>query len=339
MIKVSAPGKVHFIGEHSVVYGEPAIISTIGNRCYVEAEVSDAVVIDDATFGEKAEFSVEEVKDFSRKLTELWKQCYKKMDFSELKTMLKEHPLNYPKEIIGKSLDMLNIDSGVSIKINSEIPIGSGNGSSAALSVAIARAVAALYVPGETIDKINKIAFETEKFHNGNPSGGDNSTCCYGGMVWFKKPDIIEPLRHEIPYKLENFVLVNSGTPEKTTAELVAHVRNLNPEYRNPLIKGLGIMTMEMREALKRKDFGLMKKLMNRAQENLSKLGVSTQNIDNIHECVKDAGGAAKLSGAGGGGTVICYHDDKSKLLEIVRELGYKSWETELGVEGVRIET
>ncbi len=42
MVTVSAPGKCHMIGEHSVVYGEPAIIAAVGLRTTINVEKSDA---------------------------------------------------------------------------------------------------------------------------------------------------------------------------------------------------------------------------------------------------------------------------------------------------------
>src|SRR3989344_3174282 len=34
-ITVSAPGKIHFLGEHVVVYGKPALLAAIDKRCTV----------------------------------------------------------------------------------------------------------------------------------------------------------------------------------------------------------------------------------------------------------------------------------------------------------------
>jgi mevalonate kinase len=115
-------------------------------------------------------------------------------------------------------------------------------------------------------------------------------------------------------------------------------VRNLDESYRTPRIKALGAATLAMRDALKQKDFSKMKALINFAQRFLGELDVSTTDIDSISKAVLDIGGAAKLCGAGGGGTVLCYHEDKNKLIDTIKELGYKPMDVELGAEGVRIE-
>ena len=132
--------------------------------------------------------------------------------------------------------------------------------------------------------------------------------------------------------------MVYTKKPEKTTGELVQQVRDLDPKYRDPIIKTIGEATYKMREALQRKDFEAMKKLINVAQENLARLGVSIPEIDELCKEVKTIGGAAKGCGALGGGVVLCYHENKEKLLKVIRSLGYEPWETELAVEGVRVE-
>ena len=77
---------------------------------------------------------------------------------------------------------------------------------------------------------------------------------------------------------------------------------------------------------------------MNLAQELLAELGVSVDAIDRIHNAVKAIGGGAKLSGAGGGGYMVCYHEDLQLLEQTIRDLGYVPEQVELGVEGVRTE-
>ena len=80
-----------------------------------------------------------------------------------------------------------------------------------------------------------------------------------------------------------------------------------------------------------------MKEIINLAQKDLKDLGVSTPEIDGLVKAVQDIGGAAKLCGAGGGGIVLCWHEDKEKLKKAIEDAGFEPWETELGVEGVTV--
>ena len=339
MPKASAPGKVHLIGEHAIVYGEPAILAAVGLRTTVSAERSEKIKCMDTAFPEKISCSIEDAKRDYRKATDLWKSGFEKKDFAELLRFVKSAQM-FKKIALALILEEIQAEGGSEVKINSELPIGSGIGSSAALSVAMTKAISEVYGKKLTKDEINNIAFKIEQIAHGTPSGGDNSTCCYGGLVWFQRgnPNTIKSLKKEIPHKLENFVLVYTKPPEKNTGELVQMVRNLPEEFRNERMKKIGSMVHEMKDALKRKDSGKIKLLINRTQQNLAELGVSVPEIDEIASSVKVIGGAAKLCGAGGGGMMLCYHENKTLLRETIRVLGYNPIEVDLAVEGVRSE-
>ncbi len=337
MLKVSAPGKIHLIGEHSVVYGEPAILAAIGRRVYVEVERAEFNKITDKTLDREEMFSVKDALETADRLDEMWKEGEKKNDFSELFRFFKK---NYLKSVIGKILQVLKIKGGVNLAVSSELFIGSGMGSSAAFEVAATEAISEVYGIELSMEKVNEIAYEIEKFAHGKPSGGDNTACCFGGLLLFRKgkegggPEIMNLEIH----KLEGFVLVHTGKPEKTTGELVQHVKNLTDSFRSKRIVALGYATDKMLEALRKEDMGKVKELMNLAQKKLAELGVSTERIDRIAEKVRKIGGAAKLCGAGGGGIVLCWHEDREKLVSTLKEMGEEPMETELGVKGVRVE-
>lgn len=342
MISVSAPGKVHLIGEHAVVYGEPAIIAAIGLRTHVAMEKSSSFLYKDERFEHDTRFTLEEALETAKATKELWHQCSEKKDFSDLFSFIrKDRYGNYRKAAVGILAEKFGINSGMNITIDSDIPAGSGLGSSASLAVALTKAFSEFSGKKSDLEEIYGIAMELERIIHGTPSGGDHSPPCYGGLIWFQKSqptNIIKSLKQEIPYQLENFVLVYTKEPEKNTGELVQAVRNLPEDFRVPRVSEIGKMTHEMKDALIRKDFFKVKELMNKTQKNLAELGVSIPEIDEIHESVKALSGAAKLSGAGGGGVMICYHEDKEKLVETIRSLGYEPWESDLGVEGVRVE-
>ncbi len=338
LVTCSAPGKTHLIGEHSVVYGEPAIIISVGKRAYVSAEKAESVKIYAHDINESGVFSISELKEFAETLQQLWANCFETKNFVPLYSLLKNEHLGHIKAMIAKTMAELDINAPFSLKISSELPIGSGLGSSAALSVAVPKALSELFKNTLTLDEINQVAYKIESLAHGTPSGGDNSICCYGGALWFKKgtPNIIEPLH--LDFTLKNFVLVFTRIPQLTTGELVSNVRSLDPEYRDLRVNQLGMYTYEMRECLAKQDFTRMKELMNLAQELLAELGVSIDAIDRIHTAVKEINGGAKLSGAGGGGYMVCYHEDLQLLEQTIKKLGYVPEQVELGVEGVRTE-
>lgn len=37
-ITVSAPGKIHLLGEHTVVYGHPALLAAVDKRIYISVK-------------------------------------------------------------------------------------------------------------------------------------------------------------------------------------------------------------------------------------------------------------------------------------------------------------
>lgn len=341
MVVVSAPGKAHLIGEHAVVYGEPAVIAALGRRCVVTAEKSDAVEITAGDIDARGSFDADETAYFVNDLRNLWNMCADKKDFSELFSLMREDRLNPLRAAVGETLLRLRVDSGVQLAIASDIPVGSGLGSSAALAVAIPAAAAALYGKGVSQDQLNDIALTIEQFNHGTPSGGDNTACCYGSLIWFQKANpanVVLSLREEVPYPLDNFLFVHTTMPEQGTGEMVQHVRTLAEDVRTPRIKALGSAAQALRDALRARDFGKMQALLNFAQRTLAELGVSTPEIDELHRAVLGAGGAAKLTGAGGGGTVLCYHQDKNKLVSLLRDMDYEPWSAVLGDEGVRVE-
>jgi len=343
MIKTSAPGKVHLIGEHAVVYSEPAIIAAIGNRTYVDISPAKDITYQDIAWPDISHtWKVEQVFEITQKTFDLWKEGNEKKDFSKLFSFIKENGYEgYRASVLGLAMKNLGINQGFSITIDSKIPTGAGLGSSASRAVAMTKAIAELFEKELSLEEINEIAFQQEKLIHGTPSGGDNSACCFGGLVWFKKDqpkNQINSLKEEVPYKLENFVFVYTGPPQKTTGELVQLVRELDEGYRTERIKKIGEMTYEMLDVLRRRNFQRMKEIINQTQKNLAELKISTEKIVQIAESVQEIGGAAKLCGAGSGGIVLCYHQDKGKLIDLIKNIGYDPWETELAVEGVRVE-
>jgi mevalonate kinase len=341
MIKTSAPGKCIIIGDHAVVYGEPAIIAAIGKRSWVEAEKHTKVRVYSRSQSQRAEWLYDDVIDSAMQARAMWMKGFESKDFSRLFGYVRDGQ-NFKKVAIGIILHRLNIGSGVSVTTYGDIPIASGLGSSSALAVSLIKAISELYEKTLTSEEVNMIALDIEKMVHGTPSGGDNTASAYGGLIWFQKDGrgkpCLESLRSEVPYRLENFVLSYIRKPAKSTGELVSMVRDLDPGLREPRIKAIGKAAKEMRKALREKDFPRVKELINLAWKNLSELGLSIPEADAVIGKIREIGGAAKLCGACGGGIMLAYHEDKESLKKVIRDAGFTPWETELGAEGVRVE-
>lgn len=332
MIRVSAPAKCILIGEHSVVYGKPAIIAAVGKRCVVSASPSADVRIESRELGIRERFDFGEVIAYTEHVNTLWLECFEQRDFSRLFHEVKKDT-NMLKAAAGKVIEQLSLKQGVAVRIRSDIPLGAGLGSGAALSVAMAKAVGEARGLRMGKARVNAVAFEVEKFMHGTPSGGDNTACCYGGTVWFEK-GVAENVR--APPFLGRVVLVHSGKPDKTTGELVQHVRSLPGQYRTKRVDRLGRLARAMRGALAANDERLFIGIINEAQQLLGELGVSTKRIDALAGMVREIGGAAKVCGAGAGGIVLCYHPDRARLMRHLA--GYDVINAPLGAGGVRNE-
>ena len=315
-VKTVTPGKIHLIGEHAVVYGEPAIIAAINLNTILELTAASDLI----TLPDKSTHKVIDVKEFASKIARLWEHCSQENDFSAISLELKKDANNFKLLAIGTVLNELELDCGFSLNQELELPSGAGLGSSAAFAVGISKGISKLANLDLKLDRINSLAFKIEQYVNGRPSGGDNTACCYGGLIWFEKnlsggKNNIEPLPVKLSADLGNFTILNTGKPEKTTAELVQHVANLEESYRSPRIKAIGELAAPMLKSFKQSDREGIIKIINQSHKYLSELGVSTSLMDEIQQEVEASGGAAKLCGAGGGGVMLCYCSDL-KLIE-----------------------
>lgn len=305
-ISVSAPGKVHLLGEWSVVWGKPAILTTVNLRVTISLN--------------NIRLSVQN---------------------NNLKSVI--------ESIVKKHLKLKTIPS-YNLEISSQLPIGAGLGSSAAISAAYIAALLSFLKVKWDLNLVNNLAYEAEKEFHGNPSGADNSTVVYGGLMWYRKesPDlkIIQKLPFSIPTKLtKNFVLINTGTPKETTKQMITLTQAMfdkKPKLKETFLTTQERLVRELLPTLKDGNEKELIRIIKEGEKNLESIEVVSPFARDIIKKIENIGGAAKICGAGGKigptGVLLTYHKDKSKLEKLIKSFNLPFFSTSLGVEGLRQE-
>ncbi|MCX6822162.1 MAG: mevalonate kinase [Candidatus Aenigmarchaeota archaeon] len=312
MGKGSGYGKVILFGEHFVVHGIPGIVSAIDLT--VDAEVKKDVG------------NGFDVKDERKGAS----------GYAEKKKLQQ-------KESIERILKMFGIDQE---KNHLDIWLGggiafSGIGSSAASSVAIARAIAEEFDMRLSDKRINEIAYEAEKAYAGTPSGIDNTAATFGGLIWFKKnlsgeKDSIQNLNVSEPVEI---VICDTGIVADTK-EMVAGVaerKKKYPEKYGKIFKQEEELVVKARKALEGFDLKKVGQLMDMNHKLLQDIEVSCKELDHLVKIARENGAyGAKMTGGGGGGCIVALTPGKKlqeQVAKAIEKEGFKVLRTKVGVK------
>jgi len=281
-ISRSAPGKLILCGEHAVVYNRPAIAVPVD-------QVATSVKIFAKPLGEKGQVTIV--------IPQIGME-------SDLNSLPDSQPLKQSIAILQEHFKVDHLPS-CDIRISSTIPIGSGLGSSASLSVALIRAIAEFLGIDVDNEEINHIAFELEKIHHGNPSGIDNTVITFTRPVYYVRGEPIE----FIGLAGQMDLIIASTGINASTAQAVAGVRERwskdRQVYEN-LFDVIGKLTEQIRKALQLSEIKTIGPFLTDNHELLQKMGVSCAELDHLVQSALDAGAlGAKLSGGGLGGNML----------------------------------
>lgn len=275
----SAPGKIILFGEHAVVYGRPALAVPVTQ---VHANV--------------------EVQDSDR--AGIWIDAPDVNLHAELNTLPSDHPL---ASIIHNFLFLSRTSPfpNLSIKISSTIPVASGLGSGAAVTVALVRALSSSLFHPMNDDEVNTFAYEIEKLHHGTPSGIDNTVITSAKPVYFVKGQPIETFRVGHPFTI---VIGDTGI-SAPTKESVGDVRKLwetDKAAWEKVFDEVGEIANTARISIENGIWELLGDLMSANHQLLQKMTVSSPELDWLVEAARKAGAlGAKMSGGGRGGNMI----------------------------------
>jgi mevalonate kinase len=283
MVSGSGCGKIILFGEHAVVYGRPALavpLRELRARARVETTNTHGIII--------------HALDLNRDVA---------LDVASEQNAL--------ASIVRDTLAKISapLTNGLELWVESDIPIGSHLGSSAAISTAIVRALDAFCDSHLSAAEISALVFETEKLYHGTPSGIDNTVIAYEQPIRFTRANGAQPIRIARPFTL---VIANTGvaSPTKIAVGDVRRAWEQEPARYEKIFDAIAQVVDDAQGVLERGDVDALGELMTRNQELLRDLGVSSPEIETLLRTGLDAGAAGgKLSGGGRGGNVIFYVD------------------------------
>ncbi len=279
MTTASAPGKIILFGEHAVVYGRPALAVP------VKQVQATATVREDARGG-------------------VWVEAPNIGLSAPLADLALDQPL---AAVIRSVFSALGVSRppNCTVYVQSTIPVASGLGSGAAVSVAVIRALAVFLGRPLADEQVNALAFEAEKLHHGTPSGIDNTVVTYGRPVYFTQGRPIKTFRVGAPFTL---AIGDTGVAAPTK-EAVGAVRALwqaEPARWEKVFDQIGEIVWEARQAIERGDLAELGRRMDANHALLQSLTVSSPDLDRLVEAARGAGAlGAKMSGGGRGGNMI----------------------------------
>ncbi len=282
MTLATAPGKAILFGEHAVVYGRPAIAVPVW-EVSARAEVLGLP-------GASAGTVVVEAPDVGLA--------------GNLSELDPSHPI---PRIILDTLHSLGpgLVPAIQLRVTSTIPIASGMGSGAAVSVAIAHALSQHLGLPLPPDEISALAFAVERIHHGTPSGIDNTVIAYGLPVYFRLGAPPVP----VAVVGQMHLLVGDTGVASPTVRAVGMVRErwrADPQAYERHFDALGRSADQARGLLESGRIAEIGPLMDSSHLVLKEIGVSSPGLDALVQAAREAGAwGAKLSGAGCGGTML----------------------------------
>jgi len=288
-----AVGKVILLGEHAVVYGRPALAAGLGIGLEVEVREGQGPAVES------------DVTDDGR-----------------------------ARRLVEEAATLVGLDpSRLVARVRSELPAGAGLGSSAALSIAVLRALAR--AAGRRLSTDEELAHgrRLEAIFHGHPSGIDPAAAALGTCFRFVRgePPEIRPLRLLWPVPL----VIALGERPRSTGVAVGGLRarweGERARHERLFDEIATVVEAGARDAVVG-DIAALGRAFTANQCLLRALGVSAPAVEELVEAAEAAGAlGAKLTGGGAGGAVIAVAAEPERVAATLRARGVRTMVVEIG--------
>lgn len=327
----TAPGKVILSGEHSVVYGAPAIALAVSEHIHARFEPAEDPMIH-LRLGDAGQLSFP-----CQQLDALRQMLDERFDAFTRGTLPVSDILDQPAQLLLYVMALSGVRCGGTLTTTSTLPTGSGMGSSAA-------AIAATLILSDQISGVTRSQQQRfdavrycERLQHGRGSAIDAAAVTYGGLVQVQQ-GVVTQLEAKLG---SGWYRIDTGRPEVSTGECVEAVRNAHAGsgiWDKFAVVSSGFADV-LSETMPEPDRIIA--LIRKNHRLLQQIGVVPAPVAAFIDKIEALGGAAKISGAGAhrgsaGGLVLAYlpHTDPRALCI---EAGYRCAVLNEDVEGAHI--
>ncbi len=270
------------------------------------------------------------------------------LKYSKIESL--KDPSKIEHSLIREALKLLNISEPLEIVSISDVPAGTGLGSSSAFLVSLLKGLH-IYKKEDISDK--KLAEEASYIQMEvlkEPIGKqDQYISSFGGIINLKiRKDggvLVSPLNISFSTQEElenNLMLFSTGISRSASEVIKEQKKNLESDEEKMnqmnIIKEIGL---EIGKSLENGDPSQVGKWFNAHWETKKRFAkeMSTKDIDNYYELgLKNGAKGGKIVGAGGGGFLLFYCEkDKSKLREAMKNIGLKELTFKFDTEGCKV--
>jgi D-glycero-alpha-D-manno-heptose-7-phosphate kinase len=248
-------------------------------------------------------------------------------------------------------LKHLRCDRGVNLFLASEVPPGTGLGSSAAVCVNLLKTLSVFLERELAEQDLAETAFHIAKDILRRPVGKqDEYAVAMGGLnvVRFEAAGVtVEPLvlsADSLVDLEQNLMLFFTGSARDSSEILAEQDRSLRSRQEDVVgaLTALKELVLPMREALDTGDLGRFGRLLDESWKIKKKVSgrISNPRIDQIYDRALAHGAlGGKITGAGGGGFLLLYCEiqNQDAVRAAMREFGLKEMKFHFDLAGTKV--
>ena len=306
---VSAPGRIMLFGDYAVDFGGSGIALAISQRVHCKAKVSPNFMVNGKELDQK------------------------------------EHP--YTRGAVLQA--WTDMDRPISIESDSKIPEGTGLGEDSASTVACLGAISMIHdhlIFEEVARNAFEVNYDVEK--TGTPL--DVSISTHGNGVFISCTSKENPLwtfqrkdkqwtAHDLEIPDMNLVLGYTGIPSPKR-EITSKIHRFyeRNSFARDMMKDLCKISAKGHEAILSGNLELTGQFMNQYHKSLVTIGAGHPMLDKLVKVVSRHSYGAKITGSGGGGSIIALTNDPERVSQEIEKAGGKAFILELASEGLRLE-